>query len=346
MKKVGLIGYYSLKEELVNGQTIKSKLVYNSLGKKLGDQQVLLCDYSDWKKRIPIVGYNVFRLFLHCNNIIMLPARNALKYLTPALLLVNKIFKRRLHYFVVGGWLIETLKDNPDLIKPLQKFDGIYVELHGMEETLKDLGFKNVIFVNKFRDIKILHETEINSSNNPPFKFCIFSRIMKEKGVEEAVNAIKYVNTYYGKRVAELDIYGQVYDGYEEWFEDLKQSFPDSIRYCGYIDYNKSNQVLKEYFALLFPTYYYGEGYPNTVVDAFAAGLPVIASDWNYNREVIRNGIDGILYNLEEPHALSNILLRIVDSPDAVLNMKKQALKRANDYQPEIAIRPLLDNLE
>jgi glycosyltransferase involved in cell wall biosynthesis len=51
-------------------------------------------------------------------------------------------------------------------------------------------------------------------------------------------------------------------------------------------------KVLRDYFALLFPIYYIGEGFAGTAIDAFSAGVPVIASDWKYNSEVIKEGIN------------------------------------------------------
>ena len=215
-----------------------------------------------------------------------------------------------------------------------------------MKVELQEYGLNNIVIVNKFRDIQVLKPEELNYSSDVPHKLCIFSRIMKEKGIGEAVNAVEKINQSAGKELFCLDIYGQVYQGYEEWFDNLKNNFPSYIRYCGFIDYKTSNSVLKEYFALLFPTYYYGEGYPNTVVDAFAAGLPVIGTDWNYNNEVIHNGIDGILYDPQKSDELREILENISKDPDSIINMKKHALERAKEYIPIIAIQPLLDKLE
>mgnify|MGYP002239410386 CR=1 FL=1 len=46
-------------------------------------------------------------------------------------------------------------------------------------------------------------------------------------------------------------------------------------------------RTLCRYDIMLFPTYWYGEGFPGIVMDAYIAGLPLIASDWNINTEVI-----------------------------------------------------------
>ena len=69
-----------------------------------------------------------------------------------------------------------------------------------------------------------------------------------------------------------------------EWFNELKSTFPSYIKYGGLVPFDKSVEVLKNYFALLFPTYYEGEGFAGTLLDAMAAGVPVVASDWRYKK--------------------------------------------------------------
>lgn len=100
---------------------------------------------------------------------------------------------------------------------------------------------------------------------------------MKEKGIEDAINAVKTVNKEAGRIVYTLDIYGQVDSRQTQWFENLKNTFPDYIKYRGLIDYDKSVDVLKNYCVLLFPTHFYTEGIPGTILDAYAAGIPVIS---------------------------------------------------------------------
>lgn len=45
---------------------------------------------------------------------------------------------------------------------------------------------------------------------------------MKEKGIEDAIDAVKTVNSRLGRTVYTLDIFGQVDKDYEERFSELK----------------------------------------------------------------------------------------------------------------------------
>ena len=149
----------------------------------------------------------------------------------------------------------------------------------------------------------------------------------------------------YGRIVYTLDIYGQVDNSQIEWFEILNKRFPNYVRYCGYVDSDKSVEVLKQYFALLFPTYYEGEGFAGTVIDAFASGVPVIASDWKYNTEVIKVGFDGAVFPAKDTQALVDKLVEIYKNIDVWNAMKLNCLKRAKEYSSENVIRILIEQL-
>ncbi len=167
---------------------------------------------------------------------------------------------------------------------------------------------------------------------------------MKEKGIEDAVNAVKAVNEHFGRIVYTLDIYGQVDSAQTEWFNELKSSFPSYIKYGELVPFDKSVEVLKNYFALLFPTYYEGEGFAGTLLDAMAAGVPVIASDWRYNPEIV-NEKTGYVYPAHDNHALVDTLISVGNNPDLLLSKKSGCLKEAEKYRAESVIQRLTSKL-
>lgn len=101
---------------------------------------------------------------------------------------------------------------------------------------------------------------------------------MREKEIGDAVKAVVEANQSLGHTVFSLNIYGQVDENQTEWFEALQKTFPDYICYGGLIQFDKSVETLKEYFALSFPTYYEGEGFAGTLIDAYSAGVSVIGN--------------------------------------------------------------------
>ena len=162
---------------------------------------------------------------------------------------------------------------------------------------------------------------------------------------EDAVNAVKQINEEMGKAVYTLDIYGQVDTGQSQWFDDLKASFPSYVNYCGVVNYDKSVDVLKDYFALLFPTHYYTEGIPGTIIDAYAAGVPVIAAKWESYSDII-DYRTGIGYGFWSENGLKENLLKIVNIPAMLLDKKLQCLVEAERYKPENVVGILIERME
>lgn len=222
-----------------------------------------------------------------------------------------------------------------------KKFDYIYVEANNMKVQLEKKGFNNVFVVPNCKELVILKNEDLVYDETEPYKLCTFSRVMKEKGIEDAVNAVNKINKLENRRVFILDIYGQIDKNQEEWFEKLQSRFPDFIRYGGLIPYDKSTDVLKNYFALLFPTYYEGEGFAGTLIDAMAAGVPVIASDWKYNKEIVEDGKTGIIMH----NSLEKELLNILQEKEQLMRMKKLCVLEAKKYLPSVALQPLIENL-
>lgn len=168
---------------------------------------------------------------------------------------------------------------------------------------------------------------------------------MKEKGIEDAVDAIMTANTELGFIAFSLDIYGQIDTNQTQWFDDLQKRFPYYIQYGGSVSFDKSVNSLKDYFALLFPTYYEGEGFAGTLIDAYSAGVPVIASDWKYNSELVNENV-GYVYPTGNQTAFIGILKNIAMNPSFILSKKKCCIDEANKYRIDKAIQVLIRELE
>ena len=344
MKRVCIIGHFGHGENLLNGQTVKTKIVTKEIVKELGKKEVSCIDtHGGVKALISAFRHALIALKYH-KNIIIMPAENGLRIFAPLLVLLNLLFHRKLHYVVIGGWLPEFLKKRKKLTKALMSFDGIYVETNTMRKALEAQGFNDVYVMPNFKDLNILKESELVYHHTEPYRLCTFSRVMKEKGIEDAVNAVKTVNEHFGRIVYTLDIYGQVDSAQTEWFNELKSSFPLYIKYGEFVPFDKSVEVLKNYFALLFPTYYEGEGFAGTLLDAMAAGVPVIASDWRYNPEIV-NEKTGYVYPVHDNHAFVTTLISVGNNSDLLLSKKSDCLKEAEKYRAENVIQCLTSKL-
>jgi glycosyltransferase involved in cell wall biosynthesis len=66
------------------------------------------------------------------------------------------------------------------------------------------------------------------------------------------------------------------------------------------------------------------EGMPNTVLEAMASGLPVVASNIPGNNSLIENGHSGYVFDLKKPDACFDALAKMVQDPGSALAMGDQ----------------------
>ena len=169
---------------------------------------------------------------------------------------------------------------------------------------------------------------------------------MKEKGIQEAIGAVEKINHKYGKVIYTLDIYGQIDQDQADWFTELQNSFTEEISYKGIVEYSKTYDVLKDYYALLFPTQFFTEGVPGTIIDAYAAGVPVIASKWEHFTDVIIEGETGFGYSFGDEQGLQNILDKAYLKQELIEDMRINCINTAKKYLPGPSIRIIEELLD
>jgi glycosyltransferase involved in cell wall biosynthesis len=345
MKKVSVIGLFCDGKEVFDGQSIKTRIVTQELEKALGTDQVRRIDTFGWKKNPGKLFFNCIKSVYEAKNIVFMTDAGGIKIFPWLLTCANVFAKRPIHYVVIGGWLVRYIENHKLLAWFLKRLSGIFVETQVMKKGLEKLGFGNVYLMPNFKDLTLLQEFEIAGSLKEPYRFCIFSRIMREKGIEHAVNAVQNINARYGRTVCTLDLYGQVDSNQTKWFEQYMKTFSDAVRYGGIIPFDKSVDVLKEYCALLFPTQFYTEGIPGTIIDAYAAALPVVASEWESVFDIVEPGVTGITYSFDKPEALEDCLTALIEDPGQISDMKKYCLKKAEQYLPNAVVDILISKL-
>lgn len=347
MYKVCICGHFGGTNDFNDGQTVKTKNLYTALSEIYGKKEVLKVDTYNWKKH-PISFLNECKKSLkNSENLVMLPAHNGVKVFVPLFTLLNKRYKRKVFYAVVGGWLPEFIRDRKWLLKFAKKLNKIFVETNKMRENLNELGLDNVEILLNFKDITPIKEEELKAIDYSQLKVCTFSRVIKEKGIENAIDVVKMLNKKFEKTIYKLDIYGPVSDEYKEEFETIiRKQNPSEICYKGIVQSNKSVEVIKQYDLLLFPTYYEGEGLAGTIIDAFFSGVPVVASDWRYNADIIQNEETGLVFKVKNDDEFAKVLENVHLKKYDMFSMKQACLKESFHYLPSEAIKVLIKNIE
>ncbi len=313
--KIGIIGVYGLGSDFTTGQAVKTYTLVNWFTKQYPAEDVQLVNLYQWKKHPFRLFLNILRCVRQCDNIVFLPAQNGTKVLLPLLSTVNRLYKRRTHYIVTGGWLADYLKSSPRMIPFTKSFYGVYVQAHALKASLEGLGLQNAVFLPNCRNAVPAPDGALLSKRRErPLRVCTYSRIVESKGLKDAAEICRLANQTLGEPVFFLDMYGKVAPEYQADFDALCKEYADVAQYCGVKNAEETVAVLQPYFALLFPTYYEGECFAGTALDAFCARVPMIANDWKYNGEVIDNEKNGFLYPFRDVNAAADMLVRLYKS--------------------------------
>lgn len=340
---IAIIGHFGGNEEILDGQTVKTKILYNEL-QNATDWKIKKVDtYYKSKKPLKLL-WDTIKCVLTTKHIIILLSRNGMRFYFPLLSLCSKLFGTRVYHDLIGGSLDKLVLQYPDFRKYLNNFEVNWVESAGLKQRLQKVGVTNCEVMPNFKRLNVL--TQYCEEYAEPFRFCIFSRVMKEKGVETAIEAVEAINKSFGREVCMLDIYGRIDDGYKNRFEELLKTVSSAVNYKGMVPYDKSVEAIKDYYALLFPTYWDGEGFPGTIVDAFSAGLPVIATDWNCNAEIVDDMVNGIIYPNEDIKDLRSAIEWCISHKKEVINWKESCLEKAMEYQPDNYIKQIIRTIK
>ena len=81
-----------------------------------------------------------------------------------------------------------------------------------------------------------------------------------------------------------------------------------------------------------------GESFGIVLVEAMAAGLPVVASAIPGFDEVIRDGVDGLLVPPGDLEALTRALGRVLDEPELAERLRRAGRERARAFSWEVVL--------
>ena len=346
IKTVGIIGHFAEGLSMADGQVVKTRTVRELFRDVCGAENVRSIDTRGWQKHPLSLLRQCSELARFADALVMLPAHNGVKVFAPLLVRLKKLYGCKVVYSVIGGWLAEFIVDQPRLTEKLKNFDAILVESERVKGLLAAQGFDNVRVAYNYKRLPHLETPGLKAPEGEPWPIAVFSRIYEEKGIDDIVWAVQEANRRFGRRVYALDIYGNVLPEYKEHFDELMTDCDVAgVAYRGVAPAGESTSVLNGYLALAFPTRCPGEGVPGTVVDAYCAGIPVIASRWLSYAEMVDEGVTGVTFDFCNREALLEILMDS-DLPGRLLAMKHACLHKGQDYSYEAGLAEFANLIE
>ena len=341
MKKLIFLGAINHQKEPKGGEEYKNQTLLNEFVKYY---QVQIIDTVHWKKNPTVWLKIIYLIFIRNFDELVISASSKSTYKFIKLLsqFDNKISKAS--YFVIGGYFPSAIVDNTFKSKYYSKIKAIIVEGESLKDKFIDIPSlfpKTHVIPNfKFFDKNIKFVKKKESVIN----FVFISRINKEKGVDIILEAVKNLNKRYNtKNTFNVNFYGKIDSQYEKtFFNELSEN----TVYHGFLNIIKnptaSYKILSKNDCMLFPTKWIGEGFPGVIIDAFICNMPVIATDWNMNSELIseKNGI------LIEPQNISQLeiaMRRMIEDSEFRIKLAKESEMSAHNYHVDNVFPRILE---
>jgi glycosyltransferase involved in cell wall biosynthesis len=152
------------------------------------------------------------------------------------------------------------------------------------------------------------------------------SRFVREKGIYELLEAFSRLHEHFPGLVLVLAGAGPEEVAMVKWVENAGLS--ESVTFTGYIRDKEKAQVLMDADIFVFPTYY-GEGCPVSLLEAMAAGLPVITSSTGGIGDLIVDGRNGRLLETVTTAKVEDAML------DLLANLQNR--KAISEYNRQFA---------
>ena len=276
----------------------------------------LLCMFAAWWTKIPVR--------IHTFTGLVFPTSTGLK--KQILMLTDRITCAcATHIIPEGEGVRNDLIDNKITRKPLQV-----------------LGYGNVrgVDMDYYSRRPEVEERADAIRNENRFSFLFVGRIVRDKGINELVSAFSRLNVEYPR--ARLFLVGE----FENKLDPIGHSTKNSI----YKNENiisvgrKTGTDLLAYYAasdcFVFPSY--REGFPNTVLEAGAMGLPCIVTDINGSREIIKDGFNGLVIPPRDENALYEAMRRVMENPEERESMANVARGHIASHYEQSFVRQCL----
>src|SRR5580698_2013654 len=170
----------------------------------------------------------------------------------------------------------------------------------------------------------------------PPLKVAVVARMIRPKGIVESVDAVRRARA--AGAAVELHLFG-----------DPDPDNPRSIPRATLAQWSQASgitwhghatdvaRVWREHHVVMLLSY--REGLPRSLVEAAAAGRPIVATDVAGCREVVRDGQEGILVPRGDSEATAQALVKLAADPTLRARMGVAAYARFRERFTADAVR-------
>ena len=209
------------------------------------------------------------------------------------------------------------------LSKILGEASAIWVLSSEFKNKLIAWGFNKdkIIVETTMVDNTLLENFDINDKsknieNTKNLNILFLGRVVKEKGIYEAVETFKILNEKFNNIAFTIAGDGLALINLKNYVKNKNIS---GIKFTGFISGQNKIDLLTKSHILFFPSY--NEGMPNAVLEAMAFGMPVITRKVGGLNDFFEHSKMGYYTDSLKPQVFADFLEKIIGNRDLLKNM-------------------------
>lgn len=220
---------------------------------------------------------------------------------------------------------VRDLSERPERIRErINSLDRVIAPAGLMRDILVANGVApDLVEVSHYGiDASRIHSVSRNrsaGSENTGVRFGFIGTLGPHKGCDLLIRAFRSLPEDAG---ATLAVHGGSPE-FEDFGEEIKRLTGGEARisFAGPFPPDRVGEILSGLDALVVPSRWY-ENTPVVIYEAFAAGVPVIATDLGGMSEVVKHDENGLLFPLDDERELARRLRRVVEEPGLLARLR------------------------
>ena len=259
-----------------------------------------------------------------------------------AFALTSKLFRNHCTAMLAGGRGIFGTKRLPKpartiCLAMIRAFDTFVMETKISRNDLPSRLWAKTIVVDNFRPrlpdmLPTRHDEEgtvsfafVSSSDGPA------GEKKPTKGLDVLLDAFDHLQAVSGSsKGIELHLYGYLPPSFNE-----RVTRTPNIVTHGFLPGEQLRTRLRQHDVLAFPSRYPFEGHPGAIIEAFMAGLPVIASALPGPMEIVAHEVNGLIVQIGDSEAFAAAMSRLATDHEFRRRLSAGARSSAADFDQE-----------
>lgn len=253
-------------------------------------------------------------------------------------LISGSLFRRKVVIHLHGGYFKTFFNQGSWLRKKYIKLVFKHVDRgivlgYCLKHLLEDvLPYDRIDVVYNGVDTEPFDKIESAKERNGKFRILFAGLLEESKGYFDLIQAVPILKRYYPDIEVFLAGRWQA-NGFKEKIKSYvhENDLEMQVRFLGVVTGEEKIKLFKSSDVFVLPTYFYLEGQPVVILEAMAAGLPVITTDRGSIQEMITPGTNGFIITPSSPHEIAEKIALLIEDQNLRIRMGERSHRIARE---------------